>query len=95
MNPILAKAKDCDSCEVIAPSRSIGNYTSGSFARDVLSRALEIFTDSLVRLSNEHDLLIIEGAGSLSEINLNRFVVSNMQVERIAGQPVAARSYRQ
>jgi len=88
MNPILLKAKDRTSCEVIALGRSIGDFASVSFARDVKPRALEIITESLEHLSADHDLLVIEGAGSPAEINLNRFDISNMQVARMTDSPV-------
>ena len=88
MNPLLVKVKDRNSCEVIALGRSIGDYASCSFSRDVRPRALEIITESLDRLRAEHDLLVIEGAGSPAEINLNKLDVSNMQVARLAASPV-------
>jgi adenosylcobyric acid synthase len=88
MNPLLVKVKDRNSCEVIALGRSIGDYASCSFSRDVRPRALEIITESLDRLRAEHDLLVIEGDGSPAEINLNKLDVSNMQVARLAASPV-------
>jgi len=88
MNPILLKAKDRDCCEVMALGRSIGDFKSGDYARSIRPRALKIIRQSLDRLENSHDLIIIEGAGSPAEVNLRQYDISNMKVAKMTGSPV-------
>lgn len=85
MNPILLKANSDMGSQVIIRGKVVGNMS----AREYFSfkeKAWEVITSSYRRLSKEYDLIIIEGAGSPAEINLDDIV--NMKVARMADAPV-------
>ncbi|MHB8894684.1 MAG: cobyric acid synthase [Candidatus Geothermincolia bacterium] len=88
MNPLLLKASGPNRCEVMALGRSIGNFTSGDYGGDIRPRALEIISESLGFLGGQYDLILIEGAGSPAEVNLNKLDIGNMQVARMTRSPV-------
>jgi adenosylcobyric acid synthase len=47
-----------------------------------------IIRESLAKLSEQYDIVVIEGAGSPAEINLRPFDIVNMAVARMASAPV-------
>ncbi|MBT4510738.1 MAG: cobyric acid synthase, partial [Chloroflexi bacterium] len=49
---------------------------------------LPIIEESLGRLRSEYDVVVIEGAGSPAEINLQRFEIVNMKIAELAQAPV-------
>ena len=89
MNPILLKP--------------LGNYRSSVFLQGkfykkihaneyykkfVLSHGLNLVTESYNFLKKNYDLIIIEGAGSPAEINLEKFDIANMKVAIKTNSPV-------
>ncbi len=89
MNPILLKPR--------------GNYWSSVFLRGkyykrlhaneyykkfVLSKGLELVSKSLHTLQKKYDLVILEGAGSPAEINLEKFDIANMGIAEKTNIPV-------
>lgn len=85
MNPILLKANSDMGSQVIIRGKVAGNMS----AREYFSfkdKAWEVICTSYQRLSSQYDLIVIEGAGSPAEINLDDIV--NMKVARMAGAPV-------
>ncbi len=50
------------------------------YAKFVKSKGIRAATDSLTRLEKNHDLVILEGAGSPAEINLQKFDIANMSI---------------
>lgn len=85
MNPILLKANSDMGSQVIIRGRVFGNMS----AREYFSfkeKAWEVICTSYQRLSSQYDLVVIEGAGSPAEINLEDIV--NMKVARMADAPV-------
>ena len=85
MNPILLKANSDMGSQVIIRGKVAGNMS----AREYFSfkeKAWEVICASYKKLSEEYDLIVIEGAGSPAEINLEDIV--NMRVARMADAPV-------
>jgi adenosylcobyric acid synthase len=79
MNPILLKPTDDQRSQVVV----LGRATTQERAADYYERrdALwPVVTESLDALIAEHDLVIIEGAGSPAEINLASREIVNMRV---------------
>ncbi|QUC64443.1 cobyric acid synthase [Nitrosopumilus sp. K4] len=89
LNPILLKP--------------LGNYYSTIFLRGkkfkrmhateyyskfVRTKGLNLATESLYNLQKNHDLVILEGAGSPAEINLEKFDIANMKMAEKAKSPV-------
>jgi adenosylcobyric acid synthase len=87
MNPILLKPTDDQRSQVIVLGRAISNERAADYytRRDTL---WPIVAESLDLLRAEHDLVIIEGAGSPAEINLAAREIVNMRVAVYADAPV-------
>ena len=58
------------------------------YQKFVRTRGLDIATKSFLRLQKNHDMVILEGAGSPAEINLAKFDIANMKMAEIADSPV-------
>jgi len=58
------------------------------YAKFAKKRGIEAATDSLDRLRKDHDLVVLEGAGSPAEINLQQYDIANMQMAAKAKAPV-------
>jgi cobyric acid synthase CobQ/L-threonine-O-3-phosphate decarboxylase len=87
MNPILLKPEADARSQVIVLGRPWQTLPAGSFYRR--KEALwPIVTDALARLRAQHDLVLIEGAGSPVELNLKSTDIVNMAVARHARCPI-------
>ena len=58
------------------------------YQKFVRTRGLNIAVKSLQNLQQNHDLVILEGAGSPAEINLDKFDIANMKMAEKANSPV-------
>ncbi|HJJ22121.1 MAG TPA: cobyric acid synthase [Nitrosopumilus sp.] len=58
------------------------------YAKFVKSKGIKAATDSLSRLKKNYDLVILEGAGSPAEINLQKYDIANMQIAQKANASV-------
>lgn len=89
MNPILLKPASDASSRVVVLGRPLEEVMS---ARDYhLGKNLELLTEikkALVRLQQEYEIIVIEGAGSPAEVNLKERDLANMRTARLAGAPV-------
>ena len=84
MNPVLLKPMGESGCQVILNGRSIGNVP----ARDYYAMKVRMQTaaqEAYDRLAARHDLIILEGAGSPAEINLQAEDFVNMAMAEYAG----------
>jgi len=83
--------------------KPLGNYYSSVYlngkrykkmhAKDYYSnfvntKGIKAATDSLFRLQNNYDLVILEGAGSPAEINLQKYDIANMKIAQKANASV-------
>jgi adenosylcobyric acid synthase len=87
MNPILLKAQGESGCQVIIH----GKVHKSMKAQEYYSfrdQAWEAARKSFDELSNKHDIIVIEGAGSPAEINLMDVDIVNMSVAKYAKAPV-------
>jgi adenosylcobyric acid synthase len=87
MNPILLKPQSDVGAQVVVHGCVAGN----SSARDWQHRKgalLPAVLESFGRLRDEADLVLVEGAGSASEVNLRANDIANMGFARAAGAPV-------
>ena len=87
MNPILLKPKCNVGSEVIVNGISKG-YISGIEYSNYKLSLKEDIKEAFNSLSNDYDIIVIEGAGSPAEINLNENDIVNMGMARIADSPV-------
>jgi len=58
------------------------------YAKFVKTKGIKAATDSLSRLKKNYDLIILEGAGSPAEINLQKYDIANMQIAQKANASV-------
>ncbi len=87
MNPVLLKPESERSAQIVLGGRAVGRSGAADYARlkaGLLEGALAAFR----RLAAEADLVLVEGAGSASEINLREGDIANMGFAEAAGLPV-------
>ena len=87
MNPILIKPEANDRSQVVVAGVARGSFAFADYRR-LRAELLTVVEASLGRLRRDHDLVIIEGAGSPAEINLNDGEIVNMRIARLADAPV-------
>ena len=58
------------------------------YQKFVLTKGIKIATKSLKFLQKNYDLVILEGAGSPTEINLKKYDIANMKMAEISNSPV-------
>ena len=87
MNPILLKPTSDTGSQVIVQGKVVGNMRVKeyhAFKPQAFTRARESYD----RLAAAHDVVVIEGAGSVAEINLKAHDIANLRVAAMAGAPV-------
>ncbi|MBL8844668.1 MAG: cobyric acid synthase [Hyphomicrobium zavarzinii] len=87
MNPVLLKPQSEIGAQVVVQGRVIGNAPARGY-HDMKPRLMAAVLDSFERLSQEADIVLVEGAGSASEINLRKGDIANMGFARAADVPV-------
>ena len=87
MNPILLKPRHECSSEVILNGRVYAHNTKG-YREFTRTAGIEAVRDALRHIERNFDAVIIEGAGSPAEINLNANEIVNMRIAREADVPV-------
>ncbi len=87
MNPILLKPEGEGRSQLVVQGRSRGSVTAAEYYR-MKAELLCCALDSFARLAAESDLLLVEGAGSASEINLREADLANMGFALAADLPV-------
>jgi adenosylcobyric acid synthase len=88
MNPILLKPESDTSSQVVLNGVVSDEFTTAPW-RDRSSRLWPYVTEAFSSLSDEFDVVIIEGAGSPAETNLWSSDIVNMAVAELADAPVA------
>ncbi|MBD3674388.1 MAG: cobyric acid synthase [Planctomycetaceae bacterium] len=87
MNPVLLKPEADSRSQIIVNGKPWNNLD----ARDYFERSQRLWneiTTALDSLRAEYDLVIMEGAGSPAELNLQQYDLVNMRVARYAEAPV-------
>jgi len=87
MNPVLLKPEADAKSQVIVQGKVSRSISAGRYYRHT-PRLLKAVEESLNRLRSEYDVVVIEGAGSPAEINLQAKEIVNMRVARMAQAPV-------
>ncbi|MFZ5647041.1 MAG: cobyric acid synthase [Bacillota bacterium] len=88
MNPVLLKPTGQASSQVVVLGRPVGNMSAQEYHTRYAAEAWRVICESLERLKQENDIIVIEGAGSPAEVNLQSTEIVNMRVAREAGAPV-------
>ena len=83
MNPVLLKPTNDKSSQVVLNGRPVGNMSAQDYfgmqnQKEVLFKeAIEAFH----RLESRYSPIVLEGAGSISELNLRDRDITNMRME--------------
>lgn len=86
-NPILLKPTGSKTSQIIINGEVHGNMTASEYFTEK-HKFIKYVKESYESLNNEYDIIVIEGAGSPAEINLNYKDFVNMGMACIAQAPV-------
>jgi adenosylcobyric acid synthase len=87
LNPVLLKPGSDRSAQVVVLGQVDGTVSAASY-RHRKPELLDVVVGALTALRAEYDVVICEGAGSPTEINLRSTDIANMGLARAAGLPV-------
>lgn len=88
MNPIVLKPADDTAAEILLLGRPFGRMGGMEYRERFFRTGMEAIRKSLGVLDERYDAIVIEGAGSPAEVNLNDRELVNMRVAREADVPV-------
>jgi adenosylcobyric acid synthase len=84
MNPVLIKPSADTSAQVVVMGRVWGQVTAADYHRKRVEELFPQVIQAYERLAAEHDVVVLEGAGSPAEINLKARDIVNMRMARAA-----------
>ncbi len=87
MNPVLLKPQSETGAQVVVQGKIAGNAKAADY-QHMKARLMPRVLESFNRLKQQADLVLVEGAGSASEINLRANDIANMGFARAADAPV-------
>jgi adenosylcobyric acid synthase len=87
MNPVLLKPQSGTGSQIVLRGRVVGQAEARAY-QDWKPRLMPAVLDSFARLAAQADLVVVEGAGGASEINLRANDIANMGFARAADVPV-------
>lgn len=87
MNPVLLKPQSEIGAQVVVQGRVVGNAPARQY-HAMKERLMASVLESFRVLGKEADIVLVEGAGSASEVNLRSGDIANMGFARAAGVPV-------
>lgn len=87
MNPILLKPAPGMQSEVRIFGEKFGLIAGMTYREQYFNRGVEAIHTSLAKLAETYETVVIEGAGSPAEVNLNDREIVNMRVAEIADVP--------
>jgi len=87
MNPVLLKPQSEIGAQMIVQGKVFGTANASVF-QDIKPKLLPAVLESFGKLKRDTDIVLVEGAGSASEINLRKNDIANMGFARAADVPV-------
>ena len=87
MNPVLLKPQSEVGAQIVVQGKVFGRASAADYQR-IKPELLPFVLDSFARVKEGSDIVLVEGAGSASEINLRSHDIANMGFARAAGVPV-------
>ena len=88
MNPVLLKPTGHSCSQVIISGKPVGNMSAREYHTGYSLKAFSAVKEALVRLQEQYEVLVIEGAGSPAEVNLKANDIVNMRVAKHLEAPV-------
>jgi adenosylcobyric acid synthase len=86
MNPVLLKPNSDTGSQVIVQGKVVGNMSVKEY-NTFKPEAFRKVEDSFERLRSGYDFIVIEGAGSIAEINLKSHDIANLRIAEMADCP--------
>ena len=83
MNPVLLKPSTDQTSQVILNGKAVGNMSAREYFRS--GNKTQLFTEAVKafhRLEENHNPIVLEGAGSISELNLRDRDITNMRMAK-------------
>jgi adenosylcobyric acid synthase len=87
MNPVLLKPQSEVGAQVVVQGRVYATARAADYQK-LKPELMGFVLESFARLKDEADLVLVEGAGSASEVNLRAHDIANMGFARAADVPV-------
>jgi adenosylcobyric acid synthase len=87
MNPILLKPNSDTGSQVIVMGKPVGNMDVTEYVR-YKPQAFDVVKEAYDSLASQHDIMVLEGAGSPGEVNLKHHDIVNMRMAKYAGAAV-------
>jgi adenosylcobyric acid synthase len=87
MNPVLLKPTTDLGSQVIVQGKVVATMKVAAY-NAYKPQAFTRIEESFARLAADYDIVVIEGAGSIAEINLKEHDIANLRVAKMAGAPV-------
>ncbi|MFA7403331.1 MAG: cobyric acid synthase [Pelobacteraceae bacterium] len=87
MNPVLLKPNSDIGSQVVVQGKPVGNMSVSEYD-SYKPIAFEKIWQSFDRLRQAYEFIVIEGAGSISEINLKKNDIANLRIATMARCPV-------
>ena len=89
LNPIMLKPRGNYYSDVYLQGKKFKKmHATDYYKKFVRNHGLKIAVKSLKNLQQKYDFVILEGAGSPAEINLDKFDIANMKMAEKANSPV-------
>lgn len=88
MNPILIKPTREAESQIVVNGEPYGNMKATAYRTEFYEKGLQTIREAYQRLAARYERIVIEGAGSPAEINLNDRELVNMRVARLTNAPV-------
>lgn len=82
MNPLLLKPTHNQSSQVVLNGKPVGNMTAKEYFTNSKTALLQEALNAFRRLTSRHNPIVLEGAGSISELNLRDKDITNMRMAR-------------
>ncbi len=84
MNPILIKPSGDCSSQIVVRGKVWGNVDARTYHKNRVMTLLPVVEESYRELASFHDIVVLEGAGSPTEINLKDSDIVNMRMAKLA-----------
>lgn len=88
MNPIVLKPSTDLKAEVVMLGEPVESLSGRSYREKFYDKGIEVIKKSLTVLTNQFDIIMMEGAGSPVEMNLKDNELVNMRIAELADVPV-------
>jgi adenosylcobyric acid synthase len=87
MNPVLLKPQGETGAQIVVQGKVYGTAKAAEYQK-LKGELMRFVLESYTKLKREADLVLVEGAGSASEVNLRQDDIANMGFARAADVPV-------